>query len=106
MVIKKDGSRQPFNIEKIKVGLIKACEKRPVSIAQIDKIAEDIVGVGFKTVDEIAKNSGLEMNSPERIGAGIQYCLKLAMEEGHTYLPRKLLIEKACEVLEIDEELK
>ena len=69
------------------------------------KIAEDIVGVGFKTVDEIAKNSGLEMNSPERIGAGIQYCLKLAMEEGHTYLPRKLLIEKACEVLEIDEEL-
>lgn len=42
LVVKKDGSRQPFNIEKIKVGMIKACEKRPVSIAQIDQMAEEI----------------------------------------------------------------
>ncbi len=42
LVVKKDGSRQPFNIEKIKCGMIKACEKRPVSIAQIDAMAEDI----------------------------------------------------------------
>lgn len=42
LVVKKDGSRQPFNIEKIKCGMIKACEKRPVSIAQIDTMAEDI----------------------------------------------------------------
>lgn len=42
LVIKKDGSRQAFNIEKIKVGMIKACEKRPVSMAQIDEIAQDI----------------------------------------------------------------
>ena len=42
LVIKKDGSRQPFNIEKIKCGMIKACEKRPVSMAQIDAMAEDI----------------------------------------------------------------
>lgn len=42
LVVKKDGSRQPFNIEKIRSGMIKACEKRPVSIAQIDQMAEDI----------------------------------------------------------------
>ena len=42
LVVKKDGSRQPFNIEKIKVGMIKACETRPVSISQIDAMAEDI----------------------------------------------------------------
>lgn len=42
LVIKKDGSRQPFNIEKVRAGMIKACEKRPVSIAQIDQIALDI----------------------------------------------------------------
>lgn len=42
LVIKKDGSRQPFNIEKVKSGMIKACEKRPVSIAQIDQMAEEI----------------------------------------------------------------
>lgn len=42
LVVKKDGSRQPFNIEKIKVGMIKACEKRPVSIQQIDTMATEI----------------------------------------------------------------
>lgn len=42
LVVKKDGSRQAFNIEKIRAGMIKACEKRPVSIAQIDAMAEDI----------------------------------------------------------------
>ena len=42
LVVKKDGSRQPFNIEKIKCGMIKACEKRPVSMVKIDQIVEDI----------------------------------------------------------------
>ena len=42
LVIKKDGSRQPFNIEKVRSGMIKACEKRPVSIAQIDQMADEI----------------------------------------------------------------
>ena len=38
MVIKKDNSRECFDGEKIKYGILKACEKRPVSIDQIDKI--------------------------------------------------------------------
>lgn len=42
LVVKKDGSRQAFNIEKIRNGMIKACEKRPVSIAQIDQMSEEI----------------------------------------------------------------
>lgn len=42
LVVKKDGSRQPFDIQKIRTGMIKACEKRPVSIAQIDRMAEEI----------------------------------------------------------------
>lgn len=42
LVVKKDGSRQPFDINKVKSGMIKACEKRPVSIAQIDEMALDI----------------------------------------------------------------
>lgn len=42
LVVKKDGSRQPFSIEKVKSGMIKACEKRPVSISQIDQMAADI----------------------------------------------------------------
>lgn len=42
LVIKSDGSRQPFDINKIKGGIIKACEKRPVSMQQIDEMALDI----------------------------------------------------------------
>lgn len=42
MVIKKDGSREAFDRNKIMNGIIKACEKRPVSIAAIEKIVDDI----------------------------------------------------------------
>ncbi len=42
LVIKKNGSIQPFNKNKIISGLIKACEKRPVSLTQIEDIANDI----------------------------------------------------------------
>lgn len=42
LVIKKDGSIQPFDKNKIINGIIKACEKRPVSLIQIETIASDI----------------------------------------------------------------
>jgi transcriptional repressor NrdR len=42
IVVKKDGRREKFSIEKIRSGIMKACEKRPVSITQIDKIIKDI----------------------------------------------------------------
>lgn len=42
MVIKKDGSVQPFDKNKIITGILKACEKRPVSLIQIENIASTI----------------------------------------------------------------
>ena len=68
LVIKKDGSRQPFNLEKIKVGMIKACEKRPVSIAQIDEMAEDI--------EKKIQNSLKQEISSQEIGEMIMEKLK------------------------------
>lgn len=41
-VIKKDGSRVPFDREKIRRGLEKACYKRPISAEQIDEIVRDV----------------------------------------------------------------
>lgn len=41
-VIKKDGCREPYNREKIKSGLAKACWKRPVSDEQIEAIITDV----------------------------------------------------------------
>ncbi|NLM75285.1 MAG: transcriptional repressor NrdR [Clostridiaceae bacterium] len=40
MVIKKDGSRQPYDREKVRKGILRACEKRSVSINQIESILD------------------------------------------------------------------
>ncbi len=42
MVIKKDGRREPFDSHKIRGGLVKACEKRPVSVELLEKIVSSI----------------------------------------------------------------
>ena len=42
IVVKKDGRREHFLDEKLRLGLIKACQKRQVSMEKIDKIVEDI----------------------------------------------------------------
>ncbi len=42
MVIKKSGNRQTFSPQKLKNGILKACEKRPVPMYKIDKLIEDI----------------------------------------------------------------
>lgn len=42
MVLKKDGRREPFSREKITNGIIKACEKRPISKEIIDSLVSNI----------------------------------------------------------------
>ena len=42
VVVKKDGSRQSFERGKVLGGMIRACEKRPVPVAKLEKIAADI----------------------------------------------------------------
>jgi transcriptional repressor NrdR len=44
MVIKKDGSRERFDRQKLISGLLKACEKRPVSMSSIEKVADRVEG--------------------------------------------------------------
>jgi hypothetical protein len=42
MVVKKDGRRESFDRKKLRAGLVKACEKRPVSPAQLDAIVDSL----------------------------------------------------------------
>ena len=42
VVIKKDGSRQSFDRQKVLRGMIRACEKRPVTLAELERIADEI----------------------------------------------------------------
>jgi transcriptional repressor NrdR len=41
-VVKKDGRREEFNKEKLRAGIIKACEKRPLPVGALDKLVDDI----------------------------------------------------------------
>lgn len=42
MVVKRDGRRQPFDRKRIIAGLMKACEKRPVSVEQMEEVTAEI----------------------------------------------------------------
>lgn len=42
-VVKNGGARQSFDPNKIRMGIIKACEKRPVTSAQIDELVDEVV---------------------------------------------------------------
>ena len=42
MVIKKDGRRQPFDRKKFLQRIMRACEKRPISIGQVEELVNDI----------------------------------------------------------------
>ncbi len=68
------------------------------------RLAEDITGVGFKIADEIAAKIGIHTDSDYRIRSGIMYALLQATGEGHTYLPFRLLAERAAMLLGLHEE--
>ena len=42
LVVKKDGRREAFNREKLLMGVMKACEKRPVSVEKMERLVDDI----------------------------------------------------------------
>ena len=50
MVVKRDGRREPFDSEKIRIGIRKACEKRPVAADVQDKLVEDVTREVFNTL--------------------------------------------------------
>jgi transcriptional repressor NrdR len=52
MVVKKDGRREPFDSSKILSGVRKACEKRPISSSEIEKLVEEVIREVFNTLDQ------------------------------------------------------
>lgn len=66
-------------------------------------LAKDIRGIGFHTADTIALNLGLAPHDPKRLRAGIRFALEEASDEGHCFLPRQALLEKARTLLGVDE---
>ena len=68
VVIKKDGSRQSFDRRKVLGGMIRACEKRPVPLAELESIAGEI--------EQDLQNSMEREISTELIGEQVMARLK------------------------------
>jgi exodeoxyribonuclease V alpha subunit len=66
------------------------------------KLADDVLGVGFIKADGIARNLGVELDAMGRVRAGLQYALNKLSQDGHTYAPRKMLMDTASELLQIE----
>ena len=65
------------------------------------QMADHVPGVGFKTADEIASKVGIHTDSDYRIRSGLLYVLLQAAAEGHTCLPREMLLRRASELLHV-----
>lgn len=58
-VIKKDHSRQQYDRNKILSGIIRACEKRPISLAEMEKVADDVEAELYQTMQREIESSDI-----------------------------------------------
>ena len=96
VVIKKDGRREAFDREKIKKGVIKACEKRPISYEQIDNFVD-------KLESELRKLKTKEIQSNligEKIMNGLKRLDKIA------YIRFASVYRSFADVTDFQKELK
>lgn len=68
------------------------------------KLADEILGISFKTADRIAMKIGIDSYSKYRICSGIKYVLSQAAVNGHTYMSDSQLKDFVSQLLEIDVE--
>ena len=69
------------------------------------QLERDIYGIGFKTADKIARALGLPVDHPSRIEAGIVFALNEMIDEGHVFVPKETLAQRAIELLEVSSDL-
>lgn len=68
------------------------------------RLADEVIGVGFRRADQLAESLGITGDAPARIAAGIEHVLGQGAREGHCFLPRSALRERAAALLGCDEE--
>ncbi|MEO7426628.1 MAG: ATP-dependent RecD-like DNA helicase [Fibrobacteria bacterium] len=64
------------------------------------RLADDVWGVGFLKADDVARKLGFAMDSYERIKAGLVHALAKSVEEGHVFLGREELMQRAQALLQ------
>ena len=66
------------------------------------KLAEEVRGIGFRIADDIASKIGIDKYSSDRIMQGILFTLNQSLGSGHTYLPKRVLIEQSVKILGVE----
>lgn len=69
-------------------------------------LADEVFGIGFMRADQLARAMGFGHESIERIRAGLNYTLNQLAGEGHTCVPREMLIDSALNLLKLDASLR
>jgi exodeoxyribonuclease V alpha subunit len=62
----------------------------------------DIWGIGFQTADQLAMRLGIDKSSPVRARAAVRFVLKNLSGKGHCGFPEEQVIERTCELTQID----
>lgn len=71
-------------------------EENPYAlIGEVDRL-------GFKTIDQVARNAGMSSHSKERLKAGLTFACGTNEEDGHTAIDRQTLLTQAAKLLEVD----
>lgn len=68
------------------------------------KVADEIFGIGFRTADKIAYHLGIDPHSAYRISSCTRYVLMQYAANGHTYMPKDLLIKETSRLLDVGED--
>ncbi|EDM75654.1 Exodeoxyribonuclease V [Plesiocystis pacifica SIR-1] len=67
------------------------------------RLAREVKGIGFQTADRIARALGVDLDSDERVDAGIVHALEKAKNDGHCALPPGSLLDQARSILSLPE---
>lgn len=87
--------------------IVRTYGDRAVEIVRHDpyRLADDVIGIGFKIADAIASRVGIDRHSPRRAEAGIVYVLSRMTEDGHLFCEREALLGRAAQELDIPREV-
>lgn len=68
------------------------------------RLADEVIGIGFRIADRLAGQMGIAPEAPERLDAALEFCLAQAAKEGHCFLPEDELVGRTAELLACSED--
>ncbi len=99
---------QQYNISNANSAKIyKKYKERCIEVVKTNPyiLTDDIMGIGFKTADEIAEQMGIQKDSMYRVKSGIKYELAQNLADGNVYVEYEVLVGELQRLLRIDVEI-